>query len=292
MAEVEVQERPVQGDPSHGKDWPNRVNLYRARWEYARGQSAVKSTPSDLQIGRSNTCNFKCVYCVDHRVGNTVPRTRLSDSAWQDLSALIPQTPILAFHGISEFFIDPEFFSILKTCAETKATLRLNTNGSVCTPRHLEALANYPGRIIIDFSMDAATPDTFERIRGWKFWRVLKNIKAYMDCFAKRRSNTWVAVSFVINKSNVQDMVPMVYLAKSLGVDVLVYYRLHEYEGLDWQVQTKNGGVYDYLSETVGNFPEEFNREIDRARMAADLIGQRIEIPAKLSDEEVEKFKQ
>jgi molybdenum cofactor biosynthesis enzyme MoaA len=268
---------------------PNQANKYRAMWEFTRGIYSVDSTPSDLQIGRSNTCNFKCVYCVDHRTGNSVPRTKLSPEAWEDLSALIPQTEMLAFHGISEFFMDPDFFDIVQTCAKTKAALRLNTNGSVCTPRHLQTLTDYPGRIVIDFSLDAATPDTFARIRGWDFWRVLRNIRTYMQHFARRQNGTWVAISFVITKSSVGDMVPMVYLAKTLGVDVLVYYRLHEYEGLDWTVEAKHGGAFNYLEETVGNFPEAFNREIQRARQAADLVGQRIEIPAPLSEDELKE---
>jgi MoaA/NifB/PqqE/SkfB family radical SAM enzyme len=261
----------------------NRLNRYRGQWEFARGTSSVGSTPTDLQIGRSNTCNFKCVYCVDHRIGNTKPRTRLSDAAWTDLSALIPQTEILAFHGISEFFIDPEFFDILKSCADAKATLRLNTNGSVCTTRHLDALRRYPGRIVIDFSLDAATPDTFARIRGWDFWRVVRNIRTFVQCFAERPASTWAAISFVITKSNVHEMVPMVSLAKSLGVDVLTYYTLHDEQYLDWTVEAKHGGRFVYVEETVRNFPEIFNREIERTRKIADLIGMKIEIPAPIA---------
>lgn len=257
----------------------NRLNKYRGQWEFARGDHAVASTPSDLQLGRSNTCNFKCVYCVDHRTGNTKPRTQLSPEVWRDLSGLIPQTETLAFHGISEFFIDPDFFTILQSCADAKATIRLNTNGSVCTPRHLEALENYPGRLVIDFSLDAATPDTFTRIRGWDFWRVTRNIQKLVQAFSRRKASTWSAISFVIVKSNVHEMVPMVYFAKCLGVDVLTFYRLHEYEGLDWTVETRHGGSFAYPEETTTNFVEAYNREIERARRIADIIGMRVEIP-------------
>lgn len=264
----------------------NLVNRYRGQWEFARGDHLVDSTPSDLQIGRSNQCNFKCVYCVDHRSGNTKPRTKLSAGAWDDLSALIPQTEILAFHGVSEFFIDPEFFTILDSCAQAKASIRLNTNASVCTPRHLETLENYPGHLIINFSVDAATPDTFARIRGWDFWRVTRNIQRYMESFRRRKASTWSAISFVIVKSNVQEMVPMVYFAKCLGVDALTFYRLHEYEGLEWTIETKHGGTFDYLEETTGSFVEAYNREIERTRRIADLIGMRVEIPGLFTEAE------
>jgi len=261
---------------------PNQQNNYRALWEFAHGTADVDTTPPSLQIARSNTCNFKCVYCSDHRVGNQIPRTQIEGETWQRLLHLIPQSQELAFHGISEFFIDLEFFDILQRCASAKASLALNTNGSVCTPKHLDALANYPGHISISFSLDAATPETFLRIRGQDFWRILANIKKYMDRFQERRNRTWVSLSFVINKTSVNDMLPFVYLAKSLNVDSVIFYRLHEYDSLDWEVPAKEGGVFSYVKESVGMFPDEYNRELERTRQAARILGVHVDLPAPL----------
>jgi sulfatase maturation enzyme AslB (radical SAM superfamily) len=90
----------------------NQANKYRALWEFAHGIVSVRSTPPNLQIARSNLCNFKCVYCSDHRRDTQIPRTRCEEKTWQNLLGLIPRSEVLAFHGISEFMIDPEFFDI------------------------------------------------------------------------------------------------------------------------------------------------------------------------------------
>src|SRR5688572_12203376 len=47
---------------------------------------------------------------------------------------------------------------------------------------------------------------------------------------------TWIVLSFVITRTSVQDMMPFVFLGKSLKADEVKYYRLHEYEGLDWSI--------------------------------------------------------
>jgi MoaA/NifB/PqqE/SkfB family radical SAM enzyme len=267
----------------------NQKNKYRALWEFANGMVAVKTTPPSLQIARSNICNFKCVYCIDHRVGNQIPRTKNEGETWQRLARLIPRSEELGFHGISEFMIDPEFFDIIRQCAEAGATLSLNTNGSVCTPKHLDALADYPGYISITFSLDAATPETFLRIRGQDFWRIVRNIKRYMEVFEARRDMTWTCLSFVINKSSVKEMMPFVFLAKSLKVDAIKYYRLHEYDGLDWQVEAKAGGIFDYRNERVIKIGEEYNRELERTRQAAEALGISYELPAPLTQYELQE---
>ncbi len=267
----------------------NQKNRYQAQWELAHGIANVKSIPPNLQIARSNICNFRCVYCIDHRVGNQIPRTKNEGDTWKKLLELIPRSEALAFHGISEFMIDPEFFDIVSRCAEAGVGLSLNTNGSVCTPKYLDALANYPNYLSINFSIDAATPETFLRIRGKHFWPIVRNIKTYVDRFEARRDRTQITLSFVITKSSVQDMMPLMYLAKALKVDGVRYYHLHEGDWLDWQVETKTGGIFDYREECTRKFGTEYNRERERTRQAAEVLGLNIELPGPPTEAELQE---
>jgi MoaA/NifB/PqqE/SkfB family radical SAM enzyme len=258
----------------------NRINKYRALWEAANGIASVETIPTQLQIALTNTCNLKCVYCGDHRAGNSVPRTKLEGETWSNMLRLIPKAEWLAFHGISEFMMDPNFFELVQQCADADATLFINTNGTICTPKYLEALANYPGKLIMNFSVDAATPDTFASIRGWHFWRVVRNIKTYVDAFEARRDRTKLALSFVVTKSNVHEMVSFLFLAEALRVNSVVYFRLHEYDGLDWRIETKNGGIFDYREECTGAFVDQYNREIENTRKAAEVLNIEVTLPA------------
>jgi MoaA/NifB/PqqE/SkfB family radical SAM enzyme len=254
-------------------------NKYLALWEFVHGVDEVRSTPVTLQIARTNACNFKCVYCSDHRAGNQIPRATISDAVWQELVEIVDRAVVLAFHGVSEFMIDKDFFSIVAGCAAAGSMLSLNTNGSVCTEKHLAALGSYPGTINMNFSLDAAPPEMYGRIRGWDFLRVLVNVRAYVRCCQSRRDRTLITVSFVITRTNVGEMVPFVYLAKALDVDGIHFWRLHEYQGLDWRVDTSDGAVFDYQEETTSNFLEEYNRQIENARRVAEIVGIDAELP-------------
>lgn len=255
-------------------------NQYKALWDFSHGNAATKSLPTNLQIARSNLCNFKCVYCIDHREGNSVARSKLEGDVWEGLSNIIPKIETMAFHGISEFMMDPEFFNITHRCAESGVSLSINTNGSVCTPKYLDTLGNYPNFLLMNFSIDAATAETFSRIRGWHFNRVIRNITFYVERFRTRKALTHLTASFVITKSNLGEMVPFVQLAKDLGMTGVKFYRLHEYDSLNWTIDTKAGGPFDYRSECVTNFPNEYNQQIHAARDLADEVQIMIDLPA------------
>lgn len=263
---------------------PNQLNKYRAFWEYSKSRSSVRSTPPNLQIAKSNICNFQCVYCPDHRVGNSVPILKIEGETWLKLLQLIPRSDTLAFHGVGEFMVDPDFFDIVDRCRAAQATLLVNTNGSICTPRHLEALAAYPGKLVMNFSLDAATPETFLRVRGGDFDRILRNIRRYIDHFQSRRDRTWLIASFVITRTSVHEAAAFVRLAHELTMNQVRLLRLLEYDGLDWSIPTKAGDTFDYKSECAGQYPEAFNRNIEEARRLAEDYRLHIDVPAMLAE--------
>lgn len=260
---------------------PAITNAFRAVWEYANGCEVVESTPTALQLARNNLCNFSCVHCFDHRPGNTVPRTRLTGIGWDHVDGLIEQTILLSFHGISEFMIDPEFFPIVERCARAGAMLSINTNGSVCTARHLEVLRQYPQVLTVTFSMDGATPETYRRIRGWDLGRIVRNIKAYVECFRERTAPTNVTLAFVLMRSTLADAVSAVYLAKALNVNLLRFSPLHEYEGLDWKAEVAPGVVFDYQAETLRHCVPEVDEVMAQVHELADALGVCVEAPAR-----------
>lgn len=260
----------------------NRKNKYLAQWEMARGEVAPEAIPSILQIGLSNRCNFHCVYCPDHFKGTGVPRQQLDDATLDRLLDHIPRLELAAFHGVSEFFIEPRFFEVVERCAAARVNLSLNTNGSVLTPRHVELLGSYPARLMVNFSLDATSPDVFRRIRGFDFDRVLRNITLYVERFRRRTEGNWLTLSFVIMKSNVHQMPDFMRLGRALGMDSLIFYRMHEYDGFDWTTTTADGEPFDYRTECTNEFAAEYNRNVTEALRLAKLYDMHVEMPALL----------
>lgn len=260
-------------------------NTYEAMWEYANGISAVASIPPVLQIARSNICNFKCVYCADHRAGNTVARTKNDGETWEMLSKLLPRAELLSFHGISEFMIDPQFFEIITACAQSGANISINTNGSVWTKKYEQVLKDFPGRLIMTFSLDAAGPASYLRMRGGDFHSTLENVKKYVQAFSQRRDRTWLSASFVITRSNLDEILPFIRLASRLGFDSVRFHRLLDYESLDWRIKAKDGSEFDYQQELPKLSAEKYNTIIEQAHGLADELAIYAEIPAKFEVE-------
>lgn len=260
----------------------NVLNRYRALWDLARGVPIPEAAPTILQIGLSNRCNFHCVYCPDHFRGSSVPRQQLDDTTLDDLLRFVPMLQSAAFHGVSEFFVERRFFEIVERCAEAGVELSLNTNGSVLTPKHLAALGDYPAALMVNFSLDAASAEVFRRIRGFDFDRVFRNICQYLERFRTRRAGTWTSLSFVIMKSNVGEMTTFVRLGRALGVNSLVFYRMHEYDGFDWRTTTVDGEPFDYLQECTNEFAAEYNQQVSAATELAEKLGIHVQMPALL----------
>ena len=255
-----------------------QLNRYRAMWEFSAGVAAPESGPTSLQIGLSNRCNLQCVYCAEQREGNTFPRLVLSKLARDRLSGVLESADTLGFFGISEFMIEPDFFETVAWCAQRGINLSITTNGTVCTPKHLDALGNFPGYIDIAFSVVAATADTYRYVRGWDFTRLLDNIRRYLDRFAAQPMRRFPAMSFVIMRSNMHEMVPFVHLAHSLGCRMVRFWRLVQIAE-NWNIPAPDGQPFDYQAEMYTLVPDAYNRALDDTRRAARELNMGLDLP-------------
>lgn len=266
--------------PPHVQLPENRVNRLQGHWEFATHQTQLDATPSWLQIGRSNHCNLHCIYCGDHRPGNSVPRSKLDGAVWESLLAQAERSTMASFHGISEFFLDPEFFSTLARCAAGRVGLFLNTNATVCTPRHLTAIQEYPARLELNISIDAATPETYRRVRGWDFDRLMENVRKFVSAMQARRHSGFTSLSFVIQRSTVHEMTQFVEMAHRLGADEATFLPLIEWENLGWDIVAFDGGRFDYRQEGPSHFAQVFNEHLQAAHDLGDRLNLNVNLPS------------
>lgn len=255
-----------------------QLNRYRAMWDFSSGSSTPPSFPTSIQVGLSNRCNLNCVYCAEQRDGNTFPRLVLSPQARTNLRPALEAADTLGFFGISEFMIEPDFFPTVAWCAERGINLSITTNGTVCTPKHLDALGDFPGFVDLAFSVDAATAETYRFVRGWDFERLLDNIRRYLARFAEQPTRRFSAMSFVIMRSNIHEMVPFVQLVKFLGCGTARFWRLTKIEG-NWSIPAPDGRPFDYQSEMYTDIPETYNQMLDATRREGERLGVSLDLP-------------
>jgi uncharacterized radical SAM superfamily Fe-S cluster-containing enzyme len=155
----------------------------RMRWVFRCGSVAVPADAnrplgSRLWLYTNFDCNLRCDYCCV-RSSPTAPRRELGLGRVQRIAreaAEIGVKQIFVTGG--EPFLLKDIGEILISCATTAPTTVL-TNGMLFLGRHAQTLQALPrDRIVMQISLDSATPDRHDLHRGRGTWaRTLEGIQ-------------------------------------------------------------------------------------------------------------------
>lgn len=176
-----------------------------------------------FQIEPTSRCQLKCVMC---------PRTVFSD-AWEpgDMPLSVYKRISGHFHlaedvhlqGWGEPLAHPHLFEMIEIAKRENCKVSLTTNGVLLLPRVSERLLR-EGVDTVALSIAGASKATHESIRcGSNYEQLIGNIKALSGLKAQLRSKTpKLVLSFLMTKSNIEELPEVVRLAKEIGIDDLV----------------------------------------------------------------------
>jgi MoaA/NifB/PqqE/SkfB family radical SAM enzyme len=223
----------------------------RALVDFTDRRSLVSVGPRDLVIGVTSVCNLRCVMCP-HGVGAIDDPHHLDISYAEKLRPFIVQASRVELVGIGEPMLAPLFWRIVEIAREhPHVFLRSNSNAHFLHAQNIERLLDSPFSEL-SISMDAATPETYRKIRGSDLQRVRDNVRAL--CRRRReRGNTRLEVTnnFILMRENMHEVVAFAEQAASLGADTVVYSQLTPMPGADtWTVQRPEWR-FDYTAQMV-----------------------------------------
>lgn len=193
--------------------------------------------PTTLEIDLPNThCNVggykpsekrpACIMC-ERSDPNFVKEVDLMDLVLPKIKHVMPNVWQLHIQGIAEPFWHGQIYKILEHIGfeehKDRIQLTTTTNGILFRKENRRRwLETVPNSVVV-FSIDASTPDTFYQIRGQMdvFELIIKHLHEYAQ--ERDADNQWVKVHNNINTMNVQEVVGMVQIAKSAGVDVVEF---------------------------------------------------------------------
>jgi pyruvate-formate lyase-activating enzyme len=147
----------------------------RARWVFRCGTVEVppedkRPVGSRLWLYTNFDCNLRCDYCCV-RSSPTAPRRELGLGRVQRIAREAAEL------GVKEIFVtggEPfllEDIGEMLTCCAAAAPTTVLTNGMLFTGRRTESLRALPrDRIILQISLDSATPDRHDLRRGPGTW--------------------------------------------------------------------------------------------------------------------------
>jgi len=147
----------------------------RARWVFRHGPVSVttennRPVGSRLWLYTNFDCNLRCDYCCV-RSSPTAPRRALGLARIQQIAREATQLGVREiFVTGGEPFLLEDIGEILLACAVSAPTTVL-TNGMLFTGRRGEALRALPrDRVVLQISLDSATPELHDFHRGTGTW--------------------------------------------------------------------------------------------------------------------------
>jgi sulfatase maturation enzyme AslB (radical SAM superfamily) len=261
---------PVEENP---RNQPPLISAKRnealAMAEFEAGILDVRSTPKMLTLETSSRCNLRCVMCP-HAI-NAVQRPKHMEAELMTrLERFIRQSDSVQLHGIGEPLASPAFWSSLKYIPEGCES-SINTNLTVLDDRRLKNLVASQLKVI-NVSLDAARPETYQKIRGFAFDEVLGNIRRFVD--ARRASGKkfpLLYMNMTLMRSNIEEVLEFIDLASGLGADSIYFWHLNRWPDKEMApyVVERDGWVFDYKKEGLWNFPELSDEYLHKAESHA-----------------------
>jgi MoaA/NifB/PqqE/SkfB family radical SAM enzyme len=240
--------------------------------EMIAGATVLRSTPTNLGIDLYGACNVKppCVYCEWDRAKTSegpnvdTPFTIETLARWAEF---YDGASSLVNCSVGEPFMMKNLDELLDEFGDRGKFLEITTNGQILTDRNIQRLLGR--RVQLYVSLDAATPETYARLRNDALERILVNLRRLIAAKGGRGGLPQIFLVFMPMKCNQHELDAFVRLCAELEVDRLILRPLNYVEAvLEWD---RAGYHFDYAKELLGF--DELVRISARAAALCDRLG-------------------
>jgi len=182
--------------------------------------------PDELYLEVTNRCNLKCTTCPQSW-GMSEDSADLTPETARELLSQLPTVRRVVLHGIGEPTLNPRLAEIIAVVKERGAYALFNTNALLLRGRLLETLVK-SDLDEVRISVDAATPETYQLVRGADmFSRVIANAAALNETKARLGATTpRVSLWMTGMKSNIRELPELVRVAARAGIAEVYVQRL------------------------------------------------------------------
>lgn len=174
--------------------------------------------PEAIEVETTTKCNLSCTIC-EHTYWNEKSR----DMTFEEFKGIVDQFPKLKWiglTGIGSSFLNKDYMKMLRYLKRRSIYVELFDSFTQLNKNIARELVEI-GVDKICLSMDAATKETYEKIRvGANFEKVLDNVRTLLHM--KKEMKTPIPefwFHYIVNKDNVYEMPQFVELVHSLGVN-------------------------------------------------------------------------
>jgi radical SAM protein with 4Fe4S-binding SPASM domain len=250
-----------------------RLNDLLAVRAYEAGRGRLDHFPVELYLQVASACNLDCFMCSEHNRPPRWRRGRGATSLPPELFAkvereLFPYASRLTIGVGGEPMISPHFLDYVSRAHTAGLRVHVMTNGTrINTDRAAETLARSTESL--EVSVDAATRETYERIRLGSRWNALRANLGRLDRFRRESpegERTHVTLCFVLMKSNADELPRFVEFAAEVGAD-----RVGAWHVIPVTAEGHGESLFDE--------PERTNAILEAARARGAELGVEVDVP-------------
>jgi len=198
-----------------------------------RKSVVMESGPSKLTLNYDPSCNLACRSCRTELVfSNSDEITKLI--AFQETvltSSYFKNVKRIQATGTGDVFASKVYEHFLNKISFDKfpdLRLELRTNGILLTPKKWDSISNTHYAIdLIIISIDAATENTYEYVRGKGFEKLVANLE-YLGQ-VKKSADFRLEIWFVMQVANYREIPDFVRLGKRINADRVNFTRLRNW---------------------------------------------------------------
>ncbi len=192
-------------------------------------------SPKFIFLTFDRSCNLCCKSCrtkpyrMDRKSRQcaTVITTKLLRSG------VLEQVDALELAGSGETFYSPYYRQVLTTDLQRKQ-IKIKSNGVLFDQNNWQLLVGKYTTIDVNISVDAATEETYRKLRGANWNQLQQNLQMLSDLHRQKQIRKF-NLNFVVQRDNFREMPAFVQLGKSLGVDKIQFQRLNQTRGMTAQ---------------------------------------------------------
>jgi len=166
--------------------------------------------PTGIEIEVTTRCGLRCIMC-EHTYWNEPKR----DMSYEQFVGIIEQFPNLRWiglTGIGEGSLHKDFNRMLGYLKERGILIDFFNTLNFVSKKDLKYWMSLPVNRL-DVSIDAATEDTYEKVRvGGTYQRVIDNIAYLFEC----KGTTTVGFHYIIGKYNIGEVLQFIDLINAL----------------------------------------------------------------------------
>jgi hypothetical protein len=221
--------------------------------------------PGIIKVANDYVCNLHCPSCRKRILVKNDTNTEMEiEACTNDLlkSGWLEKAEKLVIGASGETFLSPNYRRILYDGEVKRNSISIMTNGTLFTPQEWEKMEGKYDHIGFSVSVDAATKETYAKVRcGGNFDRLMENMK-FLSKLRKDGKVDEVIVNMVVQKANYKEIPDFIRWAKEMDFDGVYLSHL-------W-----NWGTYtdEEFENNVSMFDKNGNMKEDLALILEDPI--------------------